>query len=299
MYEPPPPPRRRGDPAMRKDLGLLAFLVAAVGIGLVAWNVAGVLTRDALMPRPSASAVAGASATPSPAPSGSVAPSSAATSPPTASGSPPPTPRPERVPVRVRIETRPAAVFATEAKITWCAAAAVQIALNVNGADGQIDTTRARQASIRKLEVKLTTRADSRNGGVGPLGMAKTLERLGKASYDLRTYPSRAAALRAAAKAISKTGHAAILLAWRGAHAWVMTGYRATADPIVFSNAKVTGAYIIDPWYPRVSSTWGPSDKPGVFQDAAEMRRNFLPWKRPEGRYPGRDGRFLVLVPTS
>jgi hypothetical protein len=184
-------------------------------------------------------------------------------------------------------------------KETWCAAAAVQIALNVNGPDGRIDTSRARQAQVRDLEVQLTTRKDSRNGGVGPLGMVATLERLGKVDYELRIYPTRAAALYAAARAISRTEHAAILLAWRGAHAWVMTGYRANADPTVFDNAKVLGTYIIDPWYPRVSSIWGPSDKPGVYQDAAEMRRNYLPWKRPEGRYPGRDGQFLVLLPTS
>jgi len=29
-----------------------------------------------------------------------------------------------------------------------------------------------------------------------------------------------------------------------------------------------------------------------------EMRRNFLPWKRPEGRYPDRDGRWLIVAPT-
>jgi hypothetical protein len=28
------------------------------------------------------------------------------------------------------------------------------------------------------------------------------------------------------------------------------------------------------------------------------MRRNYLPWDRPEGNYPGRDGRFLAVVPT-
>lgn len=282
---------------MRKDLGLLAFLVVAAAIGLVAWNVAGVLTRVALTPHPTASPAA-TSASPAPIASGSHDPS-VSPEPASPSGSPTPTPPPERVPVKVRMELRPAAAFASEVKDTWCAAAAVQIALNVNGADGRIDTSRTRQAAIRKLEVRLTTRADSRNGGVGPLGMVATLERLGAVDYDLRIYPSRAVALRAAARAISRTGHAAILLAWRGAHAWVMTGYRATADPMVFGDAKVTGAYIIDPWFPRVSSIWGRSDKPGVFQDAAEMRRNFLPWKRPEGRYPGRDGKFLVLVPIS
>jgi hypothetical protein len=28
------------------------------------------------------------------------------------------------------------------------------------------------------------------------------------------------------------------------------------------------------------------------------MERNFLPWKRPEGKYPDRDGKFIILAPT-
>jgi hypothetical protein len=77
-----------------------------------------------------------------------------------------------------------------------------------------------------------------------------------------------------------------------------MTGFRSDADPAIFSDATVAGAYIVDPWYPRVSSIWGPSDPPGTFQDKAEMIRNYLAWKRPEGHYPARDGLFISVVPT-
>jgi hypothetical protein len=296
VYEPPPPPRIHGDPAMRKDLGLVAFVAGVAVIALVTWNLAGVVTSQALSPRAtSPAAIAG---TPSPRTSPSAPASSPAESaPPSVAPAPTPTPKPVRKPVDVRIEPRPAAAFASEQENTWCAAAAVQIVLNVNGPASRVDTTRARQALVRNREIALTTRKDSRNGGAGPLGMAATLRELGKVDYELRIYDTRAEALYEAAKAVKTTGHAVILLAWRGAHSWVMTGYRADADPTVFRNAKVTGTYIIDPWYPRISRIWGPSDKPGVYQDAAEMRRNYLPWKRPEGHYPGRDGRFLAIVP--
>jgi hypothetical protein len=60
----------------------------------------------------------------------------------------------------------------------------------------------------------------------------------------------------------------------------------------------VTGAYIYDPWYPLISSIWGASDPPGTFQNLDEMRRNFLQWQRPEGSYPDRDGKYIVVVPT-
>jgi hypothetical protein len=284
---------------MRKDMGFIVFVAAALVIGLGTWNVVGGITSAAFGPRESQPvAVLGSPSTrPIPSRSAGAAPSASAT--PSVAPSPTPTPKPARKPVSAKIESKPAAVFVSEAKNTWCAAAAVQIALNVNGPDSRIDTSRARQARIRKLQVDLTTRKDSRNGGAGPLGMVASLEALGKVDYELHAYDTRAEALRASAKAIKRTGHAAILLAWRGAHAWVMTGYKADADPTVFANAKVTGAYIIDPWYPRVSRIWGPSDKAGVFQDAAEMKRNYLPWKRPDGRYPGRDGKFLAIIPVS
>jgi hypothetical protein len=98
---------------------------------------------------------------------------------------------------------------------------------------------------------------------------------------------------------------------WWGAHTWVMTGYRADADPTVFGDAKIRGAYILDPWYPRFSSIWGQSDGPGNFENLSELERNWPVhqgppgyesigpgWTRPEGAYPDRDGRFVVLIPT-
>jgi hypothetical protein len=89
-----------------------------------------------------------------------------------------------------------------------------------------------------------------------------------------------------------------ILLAWRGAHTWVMSGYRADADPSVFRDAKIEGAYILDPWYPRISSIWGPSNPPGTLTKFDELRENFLRWRRPEGPYPTRDGLWITVVPT-
>jgi len=119
-----------------------------------------------------------------------------------------------------------------------------------------------------------------------------------EADSDTQADRTRQGALHGSAVAIKKTGKPVVLLAWRGAHTWIMSGYRADADPTIFDDATINGAYILDPWYPWVSSIWGPSDPPGTYQNASEMRRNFLPWARPEGRYPDRDGKFIVLVPT-
>jgi hypothetical protein len=231
--------------------------------------------------------------TPVPTPTRSLEPGATPT--PTPEPTPTPTPKPVRKPVDFDIEARPRSVFASEIKDTWCAPAGVQMTLAVLGLADTSDRFQAKlQSRVREWE----SRPDSHNGDWGPSAMALALDAYGAPGYEVRAYKSRTLALRDAARAIRTTRAPVILLAWRGAHTWVMTGYRADADPVIFKNAKVSGAYILDPWYPRISSIWGRSDAPGTFQNTSEMERNYLPWKRPEGRYKDRDGLFIAVVPT-
>jgi hypothetical protein len=209
---------------------------------------------------------------------------------------PPPTPAPVRKPVDVRILTNPKAYFASEYLKDWCAPAGLQMVLAILG---HADTSVAFQRTLQNRVGEWESYSDSHNGEWGPGAMVQALAAYGAPGYKIHAHTTRDAALRDAAVALQKTHAPVIIIAWRGAHTWVMTGFRANADPSVFNDAKVTGTYILDPWYPRVSSIWGPSDPPGTFQDTSEMIRNFLPWKRPEGAYPNRDGKFLVVVPTS
>ena len=204
-------------------------------------------------------------------------------------------PTPMRLPVDVQLDRDPKAHFAHEIRDTWCSPAGVQMTLAVLGLG---DTSDRFQREIAGRVHEWESYEDSHNGDWGPAAMTQALAAYGAPGYQVRAYETRADALRDAAVAISTTEEPVILLAWRGAHTWVMTGYRADADPRIFPDAVVSGTYILDPWYPTYSSIWGNSDPPGTFQDAAEMVRNFLPWKRPEGKYPDRDGRFIVLIPT-
>lgn len=206
-----------------------------------------------------------------------------------------PAPTPARVAVNVDIVTNHKKVFAHELKVTWCASAGVQMTLAILGHG---DTSNAFQREIQGRVHEWESKADSRNGDWGPSAMALALDAYGAKGYEVRAYKTRQGALRDAAKAIQKTKSPVLLLAWRGAHTWVMTGFRADADPSVFGDAKIQGTYILDPWYPDISSIWGPSDPPGTYQDGAEMVRNYLKWKRPEGLYPARDGLYIAVVPT-
>jgi hypothetical protein len=204
-------------------------------------------------------------------------------------------PTPARRPVDVDIVKNDKAVFAHENKDTWCASAGVQIVLAILGHG---DNSSARQRELQSRVHEWESYKDSHNGDWGPSAMSLALADYGVAGYQVRAYTTRQGALRDAAKAIETTGSPVMLMAWRGAHTWIMSGFRADADPAVFADAKITGAYILDPWYPDVSSIWGPSDPPGTFQNEAEMIRNYLKWKRPEGKYPERDGLYIAVVPT-
>jgi hypothetical protein len=253
----------------------------------------------ALNPPPDRATVATVDSTPRPIHTATPAPhaTTSATLPPgaTPTPTPAPTPKPKRTKVDVTVIAKPKAVFAHEVNVDMCAAAGVQIVLLAHGKGDQTD---AFQRTLMNRVKEWDSYKDSHNGKWGPAAMVQALAAYGVPGYEIRAYATRDDALLDVARAISQTNAPAILLAWRGAHTWVMSGYRADADPMVFDDAKITGAYILDPWYPDWSSIWGQSDPPGTFQDSAEMVRNYLPWKRPEGLYPDRDGKFIAVVPT-
>lgn len=296
-------------PARRRRIGrwrlLFAFLLAGVvlGLGAVATNALGAgdlferavnrIERLIAGPPPDRPTKPTITVTPPPSATPRPSPTAGASGPP-ATAAPTPTP-PVRTPVDVAVVPDPDRVFAHQARKDWCAPAGVQITL---AALGLADTSEAFQRELHSRVGEWESYDDSHNGEWGPAAIALALEAHGAPGYEIRAFEFRGDALRDAAIAISTTGAPAILLTWRGAHTWVMSGYRADADPTLFPDAVVEGTYILDPWYPWVSSIWGPSDPPGTFQDDAEMRRNFLPWDRPEGRYPDRDGKWIIVVPT-
>ena len=301
--------RRR--PVRRRYLVAALLLASAMLAGLAVWSnvlgvgdkVASVARRIELIvdPPPDRPIEATVRVTPRPSPPPTPAPTPA----PTPSGSlepgatPAPTPTPEPTPVRTKVDVtllrHPERWFISEEDNEWCAVAGTQIVLAIHG---KAELTVAFQKTLASRIGEWESRRDSHNGGWGPSAMVAALEAYGVPGYQVRAYENRQDAMRDAALAISELHAPVILLTWRGAHTWVMTGYRADADPTVFPDARISGTYILDPWYPRVSSLWGRSDPPGTFQDLAEMRRNYLVWRRPEGSYADRDGLFIAVLPT-
>jgi hypothetical protein len=212
-----------------------------------------------------------------------------------------PTPAPVRGPVDVTIVEDHAAVFNSQNTSEDCAPAGTQMVLAILGL---ADTSDAFQEELKARIGEWESWDDSHDGGWGPAAVSLALTAYGAPGYEIRAYESHHDALRGVATAIEATGKPVVLFPWWGAHTWVVTGYRADADPVHFPDANVSGLYILDPWHPRTSSIWGYSDPPGNFENLAEMERNFPygtnldGWHRPEGQYPERDGKYVVLIPT-
>ena len=300
-----PPSRRRR--RVLRTVGAIGLALTVVGTTAIWTDAFGAgdrwerildrVDRFIAGPVPDRSSVPTVVVTPSPSVRPTARPTRAPTLPPEATPTPEPTPEPTpaRVPVDVVIAGDPETVFSHEIKVTWCAPAGITIVLAMHG---QVVASDDVQREIAARVHEFESYDDSHNGGWGPSAMSEALAAFGVPGYEVRAYETREDALRGSAVAIEATGAPVVLLAWKGAHTWVMSGFRADADPAIFPDAVVSGAYILDPWYPDISSIWGPSDPPGTFQDQAEMVRNFLPWKRPEGKYPERDGRFIVMIPT-
>jgi len=183
--------------------------------------------------------------------------------------------------------------FATEMTPIWCAPAAMQTMINIMSRGA--DTSRVTQKLLYRIARRLGPAPDR---GAEPEGEARTLESLQYGSFRVLALPSRAAAVKAAVRAIRLTGRPAALLVWRGAHNWVVSGFRATADPALTDDFRVTALRIEDVWYPRISDIWGASRPPDALVPVSALPQDYLPWKRPTGRYPGKDGRFVLIVPV-
>jgi hypothetical protein len=186
--------------------------------------------------------------------------------------------------------------FVSQARADWCVPASILAMMNMTDGDG--DRPMPTQRKLDRLARSLST-PRLRGAGSEPEGWAGSLNRLGLGPYEVRSERTRAAAIATAARALRLTGRPVGLLIWRGAHAWVMSGFRATADPAYTDDFKVTHVHVLDPWYPRVSSIWGPAKRPDAIIPVRRLAEDYLAWRRPTVRYPEKDGRFVLVVPVA
>jgi hypothetical protein len=174
--------------------------------------------------------------------------------------------------------------YVAQTNFVQCVGASMQMMLNM--IEPRDDRTAKTQLRLQKLARSLS--GPSRDGqerqGASVRGWTAGLNMLDAGPYQLVGTDTLEEALRTAAKAISETGRPVGLLVWRGRHAWVMSGFTATADPRLTDAFRVTGAVILDPLYPHGSKVWGPSPKPRETLTPKEVGRQFVP--RRQGNWP-------------
>jgi hypothetical protein len=206
-----------------------------------------------------------------------------------------PPPRPATLaPLGIAIDLHRPSDFVSQATKDFCVPGALATMMNLIDRDRTL--VHPGQEELNRISRSLST--DRLKGaGSEPEGWAGTLNRLGYGPYEVRSVRTREAAVVVAAEAIRATGLPVGLLVWRGAHAWVMSGFEGVEDPADRSLA-VSAVLVQDPWYPRVSSIWGPGQTPNTRIAVRDLAADYLPWKRPTARYPEKDGQFVLVLPV-
>jgi hypothetical protein len=201
---------------------------------------------------------------------------------------------------RHTVDVADRADFVAQTNFVQCVGASMQMMLNMiePGRDRSARTQRRLQDLARAWSGPRPDGGERQGASVR--GWASGLNLLGAGPYRLAGEKTLQAALRTAAQAIAETGKPVGLLVWRGRHAWVMSGFTSTADPLVTNDFEVTRAIVHDPLYPHGSDAWGPSPSPGESLTLREVGRQFVP-RRMSTRWIGPrsslGGKYVLVLP--
>ena len=183
-----------------------------------------------------------------------------------------------------RVNLADANDFVAQTNFVQCVGASMQMMLNIAG---DADRSARTQLRLQELARGLSgpTRAGFERKGASVRGWSAGLNELGAGPYRLVGATTIDEAMQLAARSIRETGKPIGLLMWAGRHAWVMSGFEATADPGTTDDFRVTRAIVLDPLYPYGSSRWGASPRPGQALAVPTLGKQFVP--RRQGTWPG------------
>jgi hypothetical protein len=185
--------------------------------------------------------------------------------------------------------------FVAQTNLVQCVGASMQMMINMMRAEP--DRTAATQLRYQQLARRTSGPpiGGRERRGASIWGWSAGLTELGAGPYRVVGASTIDEAVLIAAQAMRLTRRPVGLLMWRGRHAWVMSGFRATADPLM-PKARVTSVIVEDPLYPRDSRTWGPSPAPGSQLTIGQLSRQFVP-RRQSTRSPHLSRKYVVLIP--
>ena len=186
-------------------------------------------------------------------------------------------------------------VFTMQKSWLWCTAAGIQIVRNIVERDNDHSTSGQRRYFdwMRKRN-----RYDlPESAGVDPQGWTAGLRHFIDDRYRLVTSRSFDAGLRSAAANLRRTGLPVALTVANGGHGWILTGFEATADPLMTDEFEVTSVRVVGPLFGRQSKN-GYDMPPDTKLGTDRLRRFFTAW-----RYAPLpmvwDGKYVSMQPVA
>ena len=184
-------------------------------------------------------------------------------------------------------------VFTTQRSWLWCTAAGVQIVRNIVEHKADHSTSNQRRyfdwmRDRNRYDLPVSA-------GVDPTGWTAGLRHFVDDRYRLVSSRSFEGAIRAAVTRLRLTGLPVALAVSHGNHGWILTGFRATADPATTSSFRVTSVRVTGPLY-GLQSKNGYDMPPNTKLSIAELKRFFTPWRYAPKRMIW-DGRYVSIQP--
>jgi len=167
-------------------------------------------------------------------------------------------------------------VFTTQKTWRWCTAANVQIIRN-------IVHERANHKKVQQRRFFDYMRSHDRypipvRDGVDPVGWTAGLRRFVDPRYHLVSSSSFKAALRSAVRNLRLTSLPVGITVAHGNHAWVLTGFSASADPARTDHFTVTSVRVTGPLWGLQSRGFGYDMHPNKELTRKQLKRFFTAW---------------------
>jgi hypothetical protein len=174
------------------------------------------------------------------------------------------------------IDLYPTGTFTTQKTWRWCTAASVQIMRNI--VHHREDHSRAGQERYWDYMRRHNRYPIPARDGVDPGGWTAGLRRFVDDRYRLVRSDTFSAALRSAVRAMRTTNLPVAIAVARGTHAWVLTGFAATADPAATNRFTVTSVRVVGPLWGLQSTAYGYDMRPNRRLTRDQFRSFFTPW---------------------
>jgi hypothetical protein len=206
-----------------------------------------------------------------------------------------PAPTDARAPWTGGIDLYRSGSFTTQKTWLWCTAADIQIMRNM--VFGTSDHTKAGQRHYFDWMRGHNRYTLPLSAGVDAQGWAAGMRHYIDARYRLVVTSTFDEALRLAVIRLRKTGLPVGVTVSRGNHAWILTGFTATADPLTTPDFRVTSVRVVGPLY-GLQTKNGYDRKPDTKLTVAQFRTFFTPWHYAPRRMIW-DGRYVSIQPVT